>query len=190
MANTFDEPGNKYLVDRMHLLQVGKQARPVEIDVHVLWQTLRDGGRKQFFWQNYSTTLTRRACQENPDALFTILTRRLPFAEWDYVFYGTHDFSHRLYELGLGPPVVGGTDMHECREWWRSSLFQERLGYGGRLYASLADQERSIFERVPHRDPEANMRSFLRDLVLREDGIARSENRRWWFVVHKKGESV
>ena len=173
-----------YLVDRMHLLHVGRQAEAVEIDVHVNWRRVgaMNSRECQWFWHDYSTTMTRRACRADPDALFEILRRCLPFAEWDYVEYGTHEFSHRLYELGS---VLGEfEDRRAVDEWW--SRAHDRLGYGGRLEARLEEQERDAVFALPSRCAETNMRGMLRELMLREDGVARSRNRRWWFVVHRR----
>lgn len=174
-----------YLVDRMHLLHVGRQAESVEIDVHVHWRLVGSINSRecQWFWHDHSTTRTRRAWRADPDALFTLLTRCLPFAEWEYVFYGTDEFSHRLYELGR---VQGdlGEDAHAVEEWW--SRAYDRLGYGGQLEARLEDQERDAVFALPSRCAETNMRGMLRELMLREDGVARSRNRRWWFVVHRR----
>ena len=173
------------LVDRMHLLHVGRQAESVEIDVHVNWRRVGDARRRdcQWFWHDHSTTRTRRACRADPDALFTLLTRCLPFAEWEYVFYGTDEFSHRLYELGRVEGDLGGY-AHAVEEWW--SRAYDRLGYGGRLEARLEEQERDVVFALPSRCAKTNMRGMLRELMLRADGVARSRNRRWWFVVHRR----
>ncbi len=173
-----------YLVDRMHLLHAGRQERPVEIEVHVSWRRVGDTRRPdcQWFWHNYATRMTRRACRADPDALFEILRRCLPFAEWDSVEYGTHEFSHRMYELGR---VQGEfEDARAAQEWW--SRAYDRLGYGGRLEARLEEQVRDAVFALPSRCAETNMRGMLRELMLREDGVARSRNRRWWFVVHRR----
>jgi hypothetical protein len=175
---------NEYLVDPMHLLHVGKRERPVEIDVHVNWRRVGDiNSRKcQWFWHDHSTTLTRRACIADPDALFTILTRCLPFAEWDYVFYGTPEFSHRIYELGRVRERELREDERAVLDWWSRAWRS-----GGEFDASLEGQERATLfaGELPSRCAETNMRSLLRDFMLREDGVARSRNRRWWFVVHR-----
>jgi hypothetical protein len=71
---------------------VADPAAPVPADftrarilVHVNWQTVRDPatGLERRFWHTpLHCSVTRRDYRDNPDVLFTLLSRALPNAEW------------------------------------------------------------------------------------------------------------
>ncbi len=55
------------------------------IVVHVNWQTVRDpaNGEETSFWHRpLECSVTRRHYRDNPDVLFTLLSKALPNAEW------------------------------------------------------------------------------------------------------------
>ena len=52
----------------------------VPVEVRVNWQTRIEDGHKRMYWQRFQTTLPRY--RPGSDALWKLLTRCLPFAEW------------------------------------------------------------------------------------------------------------
>ena len=97
---------NEYLVDAVK--------PPVHIEVHVLRELTgrrHNSSPRAHFHRPYCTTLTHLAAKEDPDALFTLLRRCLPFREWEYVDQSTTYtyFDPYLYLLKPGE----GTESEE-----------------------------------------------------------------------------
>ena len=55
-------------------------ADTVPVEVRVNWQTRIEDGHERMYWQRFQTTLPRY--RPGSDALWKLLTRCLPFAEW------------------------------------------------------------------------------------------------------------
>ena len=150
---------NEYLVDAVK--------RPVQIEVHVLRELTgrrHNSSPRAHFHRPYCTTLTHLAAKEDPDALFTLLRRCLPFREWEYVDTSTTYtyFDPFIYLLKPGE----GTESEEDEAFH----FHD---YKTRFY-------------VEDSEPEQHMRAALSELQTemfsgrfhRQDWTYT-----WWFVV-------
>ncbi len=64
----------------------------VRVEVHLNWQTIHNNGEETVFWHvPFETTFTRQDYRDDKDALFTLLNKRLPFAEWSRLEHRTLD---------------------------------------------------------------------------------------------------
>ena len=104
---------NEYLVVGVQPLRYQK----VQIEVSVNWQTIgalartnEDGQKRRSWHRPVETTLTQKDYSNDQDALFTLLNKCLPFAQWDHVDYTPLDYD--VYTLGTP---------------WRDADFAERL---------------------------------------------------------------
>jgi len=152
---------NEYLVHaRKH---------PVQIEVHVLREIIgADGAPTPHFHKPYYTTLTHQEAKEDPDALFTLLRRCLPFQEWEYVDDSTTDFDPYLYLLKPGE----GTEEEEIQSW-------QFHNYMERHYVIREDSDSEDSE------PAQDIRDDLRELQM---GMFRQfwnpkQIYKWWFVL-------
>ena len=157
---------NEYLVDAVK--------PPVQIEVHVLRELTegtatdsQDNGHnsspRAHFHRPYCTTLTHIPVKEDPDALFTLLRRCLPFQEWEYVDDCTTQFDPYIYLLKPGE----GTESEEDEAFHMHD-------YAQHVYVDWEDSE-----------PEQRMRSELRE---RQMGMFRqfwepAKIHTWWFVL-------
>jgi len=148
---------NEYLVEAVK--------PPCYIQVHVLREIIgADGAPTPHFHKPYHTTLTHLQAKEDPDALFTLLRRCLPFQEWDYVDDSTTDFDPFLYLLKTGE----GTESEEDEAW------------------GFADYTERTYVDWQNLEPEQDMRFEVREL---QQGMffARRYNPKkiftWWFVL-------
>jgi hypothetical protein len=151
---------NEYLVDAVK--------PPVQIEVHVL-RELTEGvpSPRAHFHSPFHTTLTHLAAKEDPDALFTLLRRCLPFREWEYVDHSTTYtyFDPYIYLLKPGE----GTESEEDEAFH----FHD---YKTRFY-------------VEDSEPEQHMRAALSELQTEmfsspfRDGCTYT----WWFVLKADG---
>ncbi len=151
----------EYLVDAVK--------RPVQIEVYVLSELTgrrHNSSPRAHFHRPYCTTVTHLAAKEDPDALFTLLRRCLPFREWDYVDTSTTYtyFDPYLYLLKPGEGTESEEDeafhMHDYKE---------------RFYASSIDLEDS--------EPEQRMRAALSELTTRMFTQFWAHAETWWFVL-------
>jgi hypothetical protein len=153
---------NEYVVDAVK--------PPVQIEVYVLRELTgrrHNSSPRAHFHTPYCTTLTHLAVKEDPDALFTLLRRCLPFREWEYVDEATTYtyFDPYIYLLKPGE----GTESEEDESYHMHD-------YKERFY-------------VEHSEPEQRMRSALSELQtemfsrrLPPDGWTYT----WWFVLKAK----
>ena len=123
------------------------------------------------FHRPYCTSLTHLAAKEDPDALFTLLRRCLPFREWEYVDQSTTYtyFDPYIYLLKPGE----GTESEEDEAFHMHD-------YATREYVDWEDSE-----------PEQRMRSELRELQM---GMFRqfwepAKIHTWWFVLKARAIS-
>ena len=155
---------NQYLVDTFK--------PPLPIEVHVLRELTEDtaddapasghnSSPRAHFHTPYCTTLSYLAFKEDPDALFTLLRRCLPFREWEYVDQSTtyHYFDPYLYLLKPGE----GTESEEDESYHMHD-------YKERFY-------------VEDSEPERRMRSQLRKLTTRMFRQSWAPAETWWFVL-------
>ncbi len=154
---------NEYLVDAVK--------PPVQIEVHVLRELTgadtQDNSPRAHFHRPYYTTLTHLQSKEDPDALFTLLRRCLPFREWEYVDDCTTYFGPYIYLLKPGE----GTESEEDEAFHMHD-------YAQHVYVDWEDSE-----------PEQRMRSELRE---RQMGMFRqfwepAKIHTWWFVLKARG---
>ena len=152
---------SKYLVDEMK--------HPLHIDVHVLLQKTAADGSIHDHWQGtFSRTLTHQACQDDPDALFTLLRQCLPFAKWNYVDYHDSKFDQFLYCFKPGEGTVEDQEMSE-------SFFD----YVQRVWVHWKDPE-------PEEGIRNDLHSVQNDLLEMDDryGMFSTDCRsKWWFVL-------
>ena len=70
------------------LVNLAKRLQKVGVEVHINWQTTHTNGEETLFWRvPFETTFTRQDYRNDEDALFTLLNKRLPFAEWSRLEY-------------------------------------------------------------------------------------------------------
>ena len=70
------------------LANLAKRLQKVRVEVHINWQTTHNNGEETLFWRvPFETTFTRQDYRNDEDALFTLLNKRLPFAEWSRLEY-------------------------------------------------------------------------------------------------------
>ena len=70
------------------LVNLAKRLQKVGVEVHINWQTTHTNGEETLFWRvPFETTFTRTDYSNDKYALFTLLNKRLPFAEWSRLEY-------------------------------------------------------------------------------------------------------
>jgi len=158
---------------------------PVHIEVHVLREIIgADGAPTPHFHKPYYTTLTHLQGKEDPDALFTLLRRCLPFEEWEYVDESTTDFDPYLYLLKPGE----GTEAEEI-ESWHFHDYLERLYVmqedSDLTIAYSDDSDAEVSEGSEGSEPVQGIRDDLRELQM---GMFRQfwnpkQIYKWWFVL-------
>jgi hypothetical protein len=142
---------NEYLVDAVK--------PPVQIEVHVL-RELTEGvpSPRAHFHSPFHTTLTHLAAKEDPDALFTLLRRCLPFRKWEYVDQSTTYtyFDPYLYLLQPGEGTESEEDeayhMHDYKERFYVETCLEDSEPERRMRTALSELQTAMFSRQLHHD--------------------------------------
>jgi hypothetical protein len=137
----------------MHMADMvnsAKRLQKARVEVHVNSQTTHNNGEETLFWRvPFETTFTRQDYRDDEDDLFTLLNKRLPFAEWSRLECRTldtwdwkpseivYDYRNNTTEqqvkeelaLLLGVDVLGYTcaDLVSTSTW-RFTLSQKRHG--------------------------------------------------------------
>jgi hypothetical protein len=145
---------NEYLVDELEPMQrvAGKQEDVITIEVRVRWQKV--GGR-EYWHRPYATTVTFAELRRKPDALWSLLTRCLPFEEWQYVDWSTGNFEEKLYmENDNDEPLT--EEEQGYKEFWWDGFGQERI---------------HVWDDLEYPDKVANMKVHLRELVSEDHGV-------------------
>jgi hypothetical protein len=122
------------------------------IEVRVLWQKV--GGR-EYWHRPYVTTVTFAELRRKPDALWNLLTRCLPFEEWQYVDWSTGNFEEKFYMENDDDEPLSAVEKIEKEYWW-NGFGQDRI---------------HVWEFLEDSDKVANMKAQLRELVSEDHGI-------------------
>lgn len=152
--------GKKYLV------HVNKH--PLYINVHVVKNRDANDSKHDYVEMTYRKTLTHQACQEDQDALFTLLCQCLPFEKWKYVDHSDSEFNSVLYCL---KPGEGNEDEEEERQ----SFFD---------YVDRVSVNRKYSD--PQERVRNNLRSVQTDLLEMDSKYSMFKpdgKSTWWFVL-------